>query len=101
MQEKEIIFRGEDVKGQLLFVMGNFEKDTRTHHIHVVEWNGVAWNNYINFRDYLNAFPDKAQKYDQLKQKLSEEFADDRVSYTNGKQDLIDCFLNEVQEWRT
>lgn len=40
LQEKEIIFRGEDVKGQLLFVMGDFEKDTRTHHIHVVEWNG-------------------------------------------------------------
>ncbi|MGO0916463.1 GrpB family protein, partial [Clostridioides difficile] len=41
---------------QLLFAMGDFEKNTRTHHIHVVEWNSVAWNNYINFRDYLNTF---------------------------------------------
>ena len=43
-----IIFRKEDVKEQLLFVMGDFEKEFRTHHIHVVEWNSVAWKNYIN-----------------------------------------------------
>ena len=54
LKQHDIVFRGEDVAGQLLFVMGDFEKDTRTHHIHVVRWNGAEWNNYINFRDYLN-----------------------------------------------
>ena len=54
LSKNGIIFRKEYVKEQLLFVIGDFEKDTRTHHIHVVEWNGKAWNNYINFRDYLN-----------------------------------------------
>ena len=38
LKQHDIVFRGEDVAGQLLFVMGDFEKDTRTHHIHVVEW---------------------------------------------------------------
>jgi GrpB-like predicted nucleotidyltransferase (UPF0157 family) len=47
--KSQIIFRKEDVKGQLLFVVGDFAKDTRTHHIHVVKWNDNAWNNYINF----------------------------------------------------
>ncbi len=61
-------FRGQDVPKQLLFAMGDFEKNTRTHHIHVVEWNSVAWNNYINFRDYLNTFTDKAKLYDSHKQ---------------------------------
>ena len=35
--------------------MGDMEKDIRTHHIHVVKWNGTEWKNYIRFRDYLNA----------------------------------------------
>ncbi len=31
LKQHDIVFRGEDVAGQLLFVMGDFEKDTRTH----------------------------------------------------------------------
>ena len=57
LEENGIIFRKEDVERQLLFVIGDFEKDIRTHHIHFVEWDSAEWNNYINFRDYLNAFP--------------------------------------------
>ena len=57
LEENGIIFRKEDVERQLLFVIGDFEKDIRTHYIHFVEWDSAEWNNYINFRDYLNAFP--------------------------------------------
>ena len=35
--------------------MDNFAKDTRSHHIHVVLYGSDEWNNYINFRDYLNS----------------------------------------------
>ena len=41
LEEHGFIFRGEDVAGQMLFVMGDFAKDTRTHHIHAVKWNGT------------------------------------------------------------
>ena len=95
-----VIFRGEDHPGQLLFVMGDFEKDTRTHHIHAVIWNGTEWNNYLNFRDYLNANPDKAQEYDALKRSLAEHFAEERGKYTAGKQTMIDRFLAEALVWR-
>ena len=101
LKQHDIFFRGEDVAGQLLFVMGDFEKDTRTHHIHVVRWNGAEWNNYINFRDYLNRFPDKAIEYDVCKKKLVAQFADDRGSYTTGKQELIDRLLKEAHAWRS
>ena len=50
LEEHSLIFRGEDVAGQMLFVMGDFEKDMRTHHIHAVKWNGTEWKNYINFQ---------------------------------------------------
>ena len=101
LKQHDFVFRGEDVAGQLLFVMGDSEKDTRTHHIHVVRWNGAEWNNYINFRDYLNRFPDKAIEYDVCKKKLVAQFADDRGSYTTGKQKLIGRLLKEAHTWKS
>lgn len=95
------VFRGEDVSEQILFVMGDFENDLRTHHIHVVRWNGNEWNNYIHFRDYLNAFPEKAMIYDDCKQKLAVRFSGERERYTEGKQELIECILKEAGIWKT
>ena len=100
LAEHGIIFRKEDVSGQLLFVIGDFEKEFRTHHIHIVEWNSVAWNNYINFRDYLNAFPECAKEYNDLKKKLAVEFADHRENYTAGKHEFIDRVLKEASLWK-
>ena len=36
-----IFYRGSDVECQLLYVMGDMEADIRTHHIHIVKWNGT------------------------------------------------------------
>lgn len=41
LRENGFVYRGEDVRGQALLVRGDFDADTRTHHIHVVEWNGA------------------------------------------------------------
>lgn len=100
LEQNGIVFRNEDVKGQLLFVIGDFDKDIRTHHIHIVQWNSTAWNNYINFRDYLNAFPEQAEKYDTLKKNLAIKYADNRGSYTEGKKELIEILLKEAYLWR-
>ena len=80
----------------MLLVVGDFENDIRTHHIHVVMWEKSEWNNYICFRDYLNAFPEKAKLYDECKQKLAMRFPNDRKSYTSGKNELISMFLKEA-----
>ena len=100
LQQHGIIFRGEDRIGQFLFVIGDFTKDTRTHHIHIVPQNSNTWNNYINFRDYLTAFPSKAALYNACKQKLAQQFANDRKSYTQGKQKLIETLLREAADWK-
>lgn len=100
LEQNGIMFRNEDVPGQLLFVIGDDKRDIRTHHIHIVIRNSTAWHNYINFRDYLNAFPEQAKTYEKLKIKLASDFADDRQSYTAGKQELIDTILKQAQIWR-
>lgn len=101
LKQHDFVFHGEAVEGQRLFVMGDFENDIRTHHIHVVKWDGTEWNNYISFRDYLNAFPEKAMMYDTCKQKLALQFSDDRRSYTVGKKEIIDCLLKEASTWKS
>lgn len=100
LEKNGIIYRGEDVSCQLLFVMGDFENDTRTHHIHIVKYGCTEWENYINFRDYLNDNPQKAQMYDNKKKELSLLYHDDRKAYTLGKQKLIFELLEEGRLWR-
>ena len=95
LRQVGIYYRGSDVERQLLYVMGDMENDTRTHHIHIVKWNRTEWKNYIHFRDYLNANGDVALQYQKLKEELESKYADDRAAYTNGKQDIINKILNE------
>lgn len=100
LKDAGIIFRGEDVAEQLLFVMGDFKKDTRTHHIHVVKWDEQQWRNYLNFRDYLNANPLAAVQYSKLKEKLAAVYPDNRKAYTEDKRQLIDEILAQAAKWR-
>ena len=94
LRQVGIFYRGSDVECQLLYVMGDMENDTRTHHIHIVKWNGTEWKNYIHFRDYLNDNENMALQYQNVKEELESKYADDRVAYTNGKQDMIDIILD-------
>ena len=94
LQKEGIFYRGSDVEYQILYVMGDMEKDIRTHHIHVVKLNGTEWKIYIHFRDCLNANENIALQYERVKEELESKYADDRVAYTNGKQEMIDIILN-------
>ena len=88
---------------QLLFACGSYYEggDMQTHFIHVVKYNSMEWRNYINFRDYLNTYPEKAMIYDECKKKLAAQFPDDRKSYTEGKRGLIECLLREADRWKS
>lgn len=100
MQEAGYLYRGSDIEGQCLFVLGSDEEHTRSHHIHFVLETEEAWENYLNFKDYLNTHEDKAKVYDDLKRKLATQFANDRIEYTNGKEELIKQILQEAIMWR-
>lgn len=100
LEQKGIYYRGSDVDNQLLYVMGDFDKDIRTHHIHVVIWNGIEWNNYLNFRDFLNCNIDIALRYEQFKTELGNKYLNDRGAYTQGKPIIIDNILEQARQWR-
>ncbi|SDF79657.1 GrpB family protein [Sporolituus thermophilus] len=74
-------------KGKYFFVKG--PKENTTHHVHVTAWGSVAWREILLFRDFLRKEPAKAQEYARLKQRLAEEYADDRDGYAAAKSEWI------------
>ena len=96
LAEYGIIYRGSDVPDQILFIIG--EENIRTHHIHIVKWQGKAWDNYIMFRDYMNSHPDKAAEYEKLKKQLASSFPDNRRAYTEGKAGFVEKIITEARE---
>ena len=100
LEKENIIFRFDERPRELLFVMGDFENDTRTHHIHVVLHNSEEWRNYVNFRDYLNTHNDVAERYAEVKKILAEKYPDDRIAYTQGKNNIISEILSEAKKWK-
>ena len=59
----------------------------RTHHLHMVEYDGAFWQRHILFRDYLRAHPDVAQEYERVKRTLAAQLG--RESYTEAKTSFI------------
>lgn len=88
------------VDNDLLFVCGDMEADTRTHHIHIVKTDSKEWQDYINFRDYLNACPSVAMEYENIKLRLMNEYRNNRLAYTEGKAEFIKKVLRDALTWR-
>jgi GrpB-like predicted nucleotidyltransferase (UPF0157 family) len=65
----------------------------RTHHVHVVERNGLYWMRYLRFRDNLRSNPWLAASYADLKRQLADRFRNDRDAYTNGKSHFVEAVL--------
>jgi len=65
----------------------------RTHHVHVVERDGVYWKRYLKFRNSLRHDAWMASRYADLKRRLAARYSFDRDAYTNGKTGFIEAVL--------
>ena len=79
------------VPGRIFFSKGR--EDLMTHHLDVVEYGGIAWNNYIRFREYMRSHKKAREEYAKLKKALAGKFANDRDSYTAKKEEFIKRIL--------
>ena len=91
-------YRPSKIDNQLLFACGSLYDgtgDLQTHFIHVVITNSKEWQNYINFRNYLNKTPEEAKAYEELKVSLAAAAPIDagREKYLAGKHDFITHIL--------
>lgn len=92
----ELDFPANNIR-QLLYACGGYydgSNKLQTHFIHVVKVKNIEWEDYIKFRDYLNTHPLVAKKYENLKIRLCEKYADCREEYTALKHDFIQSILN-------
>ncbi len=80
------------IPGRCFFVKYR-DGDLSTHHIHCYGPNHPNLIDNLAFRDYLNAHPDWATRYGELKLQLAKEYADDRAQYTEGKTRFIQIVL--------
>ena len=79
---------GDDTPPFYAWFIKRDSKGNRTHHIHMVENDFEHWERLL-FRDYLIKHRDVAQEYQDLKLRLSNDYPNDRIAYTNGKTEFI------------
>ncbi len=84
-------------KDEMFFVKGMPPfGEKRTHHIHVLDFQGFRWKRERLFRDYLRVHIDEARKYEVLKRKLSVKFSTDREAYTEAKTEFINSIHSQI-----
>jgi GrpB-like predicted nucleotidyltransferase (UPF0157 family) len=67
-------------------------------HLHAVELGLEIWREHLAFRDALRADSDLRARYQSLKLRLAEEFADDKAAYTAAKAPFIQSAIANVLE---
>ena len=60
-----------------------------THHLHVVEYNGVFWKQYLAFRDLLRMNKELFRKYKLYKKSLAKKYKNNRNKYRYVKSRFI------------
>lgn len=74
--------------GYHLFVLRSKEQ-LSLRHIHCYSKDEPEFMQLTGFRDFLNAHPETAEQYQNLKIRLAELYPNDRVAYTKGKEEFI------------
>lgn len=75
------------------------EKGLRTHQIHILPIESTQWRNYVDFRDYLIRFPQKAKEYEALKEQLARNHGNCQKDYTDGKKSFMEQMLKDARNW--
>ena len=68
----------------------------RVAHLHLVDYGGTQWQNYLRFRDLLVGSPKARGQYEAVKLRLAERYRDDRKAYTDGKTAVVEALLADT-----
>lgn len=89
--------RGENgMTGRRYFIKGGQQ---RTHHVHCHQIADERIDIHLAFKQYMNAHPDDARAYGELKLKLAGQFSHDVHMYQTGKEQFLDEMILKATEW--
>ena len=81
-----------------------FRKDSdagiREYQVHVFEAGSEEVERHIAFRDFMQAHPEMAKRYSDLKRQLADEHRRDTKQYTEGKDAFIKEMERKALAWR-
>ncbi len=82
-----------------------FRKDNelgeREYHFHVFQDGNPQIDRHLAFRDFMNAHPQWAQAYSDLKLSLVAKYSESIMDYHEGKSDFIQRIDQLAAAWRT
>ncbi|MBD7909493.1 GrpB family protein [Sporosarcina gallistercoris] len=82
----QVVLENEVVLAKFL---DNGKLDTKTHIIHLVEYEGQKWDDFLSFRDQLNASESLAKEYEVLKMSYLLKGTGDMNDYTKYKEEFV------------
>lgn len=89
------IYRGDaGDSGGHVFVLEK-RPSHRIAHIHVVEYEGSQWSDYVRLRDLLRRSPKARDRYEAEKVRLAEQCRDDRKVYQERKSAVVESLLHD------
>lgn len=65
------------------------------HHLYVCVVGAREYRRHLAFRNRLRADPDAARAYGELKRALAQRHRDDRLAYTDAKDEFVERVLRE------
>jgi GrpB-like predicted nucleotidyltransferase (UPF0157 family)/chloramphenicol 3-O-phosphotransferase len=68
------------------------------HHLYVVVAGSPPHTDHIRFRDYVRRHPDVAQEYAELKKDLAVRHSEDRLGYTEAKDEFVADVLRRATQ---
>ena len=71
--------------------------ETKTHFIHIVEWQNTKWRQMLFFRDYLNENEDARKQYEELKNSFFETDLIGITDYTNYKEQFVQSIFAKME----
>ena len=99
MIEQGYIPKGESgIPRRRLFIKGS--EEVRTFHIHIFEKGNSEIKRLLNFRNYMIAHPNEAQKYSRLKENLVREYPEDISGYIDGKDKFVKNIDKKAKDWK-
>ena len=69
----------------------------RTHHLHIMEYEGKTWVRLLRLRDCLRSNPDLARQYLEVKRQAAGQPGVSRRDYNMAKATFLDAMLGDAK----